>query len=923
MKSFHKPLVVIGVATLLAGVVLKQQQRAANPDSPRGLMARYADAAKDGDLNGLRALGLTKRIDAEEAVLGQAWRDKVERAIDKALTGGARRAQAAHQRFVTALLPEATRVFWAEQKFREHQRARWVLEQAMTMLTEDERPFFAVVPRDPTTPQPAVFCDEGKIIPPEEREPAGPLRTPAQCVLSMWTELQQLGGKAYTRLPWRERQRTDAAAFAARVAGQRAGTDLLQQLLLAGAADVADADRALATPEQLIALKDAAAFRFENGERLLRELYRSAWRDGATDVEVQTPPTEGRLFGNGLAAGRARRGDGFLLADFLRDDSGWVFVGARDLDVLVAARALCTDDAAAAPVEGNGPPPPVEEDGPPPPVEGDGPPPTKEAPPPTALSIDERCEWPAVSTAALSWEPPPVNHSGRTDVERAWTAALVALAALTLLAVMLPVTQRRTLDAAKLDLEDGERVLDVVECRGRFARGRATLTTKRVVLQQLHWWLASSQTTMIALARVEAVTLGFGMAAAWVLLGVALFPLFAPAGVLVTMYAIVAATIRLVFVASGRRYPFVLSGDDVATRAGVRFTRQVMRQQLTLTHGVGGTSDIMQPDPVTRGFLSGSAWLAVLGCLLLAAAERVLSHGIDLEAGVWLGLYLALPAFVGAGAGVVGGALTGAFGALGLFAMLHPVPMMGWGSIGEGAPWYVVVGLVLTVASAGGLSHAGPGSSTRMLVRVVAGAVIVAAMLWALPHLADAVTAGTPAWLAQVMIAVGCMLIASGLGTTVELATPATTATATTTTQPAAGEAPPPPLPPIPTKWPEIELAPLAPLPPPSPDAAAEGESADLGEEVPAPAPAVAEEPAPPAPAPAVVELPAAAPLIEEPAGPAPLPAPAPAPVVLDEPAPAVVETAPPAPAPAFVETAPPAPAVVETAPPAPAVVET
>jgi hypothetical protein len=813
LTSFHKPIFAVGLFTLLVGVGLHLRLRGAGAANPRGLVAQYAAAAKAGDLQALRELGVGPRIDTEADVLGQAWRDKVEVVLTRAFVDGARQAQAAEKRFKTELLPAAEKEFWEGKHFRDHERGRWILEKAFIGLTDDEQRFLSVQALDTDVKQPSVFCDAGTIIPADEREPDGPVRTPALCVLSTWTELQQLFGRAFARLPAKERQRTDPVAFAARLAAVRAPAALQALLLEAGGQSLADADRALATPLMLASLRDGPLFRAENGERLLKDLYKAAWQDGIVDLVVKTPATEGRLFRSGIAVVRANRSYGVLNASFVQAGGAWRMTGAQDLDVTGTANALCAPPPPAAPA----PPDRAAAEGL---VVDEG---ARDAGdddvPPAMLAIDERCEWDAVDARALAWTAPVTEHSKESDVDHAWTASLMALAAGTLLAVMLLLTRRRTLDAAKLDLEDGEQVLDIVERRGRFVRGRATLTTRRVVLQQLHWWLASTRTTMIALARVEAISLGWGMVAVWVALGLALFPVFAPAGVLVTMYALVASSVRLVFAAGGRRYVFGLSGNDDDARAGVRFTRQAMRQQLLLSHGKGGTSDIMDPDPVTRGFLPGSAWLVVLVCLLLAAAQRVIAHGVDLEAGPWLGLLLALPALVGAALGGVAGALTGAFGALGTFAMLHPVPALGWGSIGDNAPWPVVVGVVAVAAVAGAAAFVGRGSNGARLLRAVLGAVVVGALLLALPAVAGAVVAGTPDWTAQVVTALGCLLLATGLGTPaveppqvddeLDAPTPASVVE----------------LAPIPAVWPQVELA-----PPPPPSTTPE-EAAQAGED--------------------------------------------------------------------------------------------
>ena len=763
--------------------------------TPSSMARAYADAATKGDLEALRRVGRPAKVDTEATVLGRAWEDKAEAALFKALSVGVQRAQEMHQQLVTEAIPAAGKAYWLEHQFGVSPRNTWVRERATATLSDEQKRFLIVQPKEPKGIQ-AVICDDVPVkkpprpvsgfgnvarpggfgfinraaatpapadeaeVPPEAPPP------PPMCTSTVWAELVSIGGRDWERMGGRARQRIGMAPFLASVAAPKVSASTLALLLELGRKDLVGDDINLATAETLTALGNGAQFRSEHGERLLRELYIGAYAEGISNVAVQQPPPQGRLFRPGVATVSAALTSGTLTATFERTSEGWVTTGVSDIDVVSRAEALCA--------------PPLEEPGTATREQGTGRRASQQAEPGPELGVevqpeeaatsegvalDARCEWKDISTTALAFSAPTVDSTDPGNVDTGWLITLVLLTAATLAGVMVLLSRGRSLDAAKIDLEDGEVLVDTLERRGRFSSGRITLTTRRVIVQRLHWWLASNQTVMLAISRIEGVNLALGMVIWWVLAGLVALPLVAPIGILLTMYALVAAGVRLQVTAQGRTYGFRLAGDASTARDAVRVSRAIMRQQLTLEHGVGGSSDLLLPDPVHGTALPGIAWLGVLACLLTSVAQRVSVGGVDLEGGIWLGLLLMAPGWVGAQAGRTGGALTGAFGALAVFAALHPMPYSGHFSIGAPAEWSLMVVVVVLWAFAGLVSHVGrSGSQTRAIATTLAGVTALALMLWVLPDVAGAPTARSLDWTGVVIRSTGLLLLAIGVG---------------------------------------------------------------------------------------------------------------------------------------------------------------
>ena len=794
MQQQNVLFVAIGGILLTLGAVIGAGGSCLAGTTPSSMAGAYADAAGKGDLEALRRLGSPAKVDTEAAILGRAWEDKAEGALFKALVIGVQRAQEAHQHLVTDAIPAAGKAYWLERQFGVSPRNTWVRERATSGLSDEHKRHMLLQPKQ-TGGIPPVICDDvvvkkpprsingfgavprpgsfgftnGAAVPAaptdgDETPPETP-PPPQMCTSTIWAELFAVGGRDWERLGSRARQRIGIVPFLASVAAPKVSQPTLALLLELGRKELGGDDASLATAETLTALGQGTQFRKEHGERLLRELYTGAYAEGLSNVGVRQPPTQGRLFRAGVATVSAALISGSFNATFDRTADGWVTTGVEDINVMVRAEAMCTPppERGAPPGERSAGqrPDSLAEPGP---EQGDEAQPT-EGTIKDGVALDDRCEWSGISTAALAFNPPNLDEAGLGQVDTGWLVTLVLLTAATLAGVMVLLSRGRSLDAAKIDLEDGEVLVDTLERRGRFSSGRITLTTKRVIVQRLHWWLASNQTVMLAVSRIEGVNLAFGMVIWWVLAGLVSLPLLAPLGILITMYALVAAGVRLHVTAQGKTYGFRLAGDAGTARDAVRLSRAIMRQQLTLEHRVGGSSNLLVPDPVNGTTLPGIAWLGVLACLLTSVAQRVSVGGVDLEGGIWLGLLLMAPGWVGARVGRTGGALTGAFGALALFAALHPMPYSGHFSIGEPAEWYLMVVVVVFWAFAGLVSHVDTArSQSRGIVITLGGVAALSLMLWFLPDLAGAPTARSLDWTGVVIRSAGLLLLAIGVG---------------------------------------------------------------------------------------------------------------------------------------------------------------
>lgn len=743
---------VIGMALLaIAAIVSLVLRFGMERGAPAGVVSRYAEAAAAGDIGRLRELGVASKVDSEQEILGRAYSDRVELALLRAVVVGAQDAYRVHQDYTDVQVPLAMLALRDEDPAVED-RGRWVIERALAALPAADRAYFIL-----KTDADAAACDARPLA------PAVQDLTPTSCLVSTWKAVVARGADAWADLSYRRRQQTEPGVFFALYGAPNVGEPFRNILLEGGARQIKQNvlapaplqsrsdDGTYATVDMLAKWLNNEAFVKENGERLLIDAYKSAYGSGALgDVVVEKSDTQGMLFHSSFANVRAQAAAVTVAAGLSRTDDGWRIDGISDLNVQVVARELCS----APPIASSSPEragrDALEYDG-----DSDPRPWTPSDSVEDAVrAIDATCAWEDVQTT--QYAPVSLASAGMPAEDGLWSKAILAVTTATLLLLMLWLTRSRKLDAPKINLEDGETLLDSLETNGRFVRGRLTLTTRRVILQRVHWWLTTTSTTMVALARIESAGVSFGMVWIWVFLGVALLPVIAPAAVLVLLYALVSSQVRLTFGASGREHKFRLTGKEAEARAGVRFVGGTFRQQLKLAHGVGGTTDLLDPDPVPGSYLPSAAWGVVLAMMALTALQIGLAGSVDFESGMWLAALVALPAWVGARYGGLAGGLVGIFGAVGVFAVLQPSPYTGMFSVGQSADWMVIVGTILAFFVTGALFGQGQGA-----LRVAAACLIGSLLWWFLPELAGAPVAGSLDWVSQCLRVVGAALAAS------------------------------------------------------------------------------------------------------------------------------------------------------------------
>ena len=144
--------------------------------------------------------------------------------------------------------------------------------------------------------------------------------------------------------------------------------------------------------------------------------------------------------------------------------------------------------------------------------------------------------------------------------------------------VMLAASRRRSVDSARIELRAGEAQVAQLSVDGRFSRSRITLTTHRVLLQEVHWFLASTRQLALPLERLDGSWLRHRMNPWVLLLGLVLFSVFAPAGLLVVLYALIAVRNELRFGNAAHRATFSLGGGPEQVGDAYGFLRAVQRQ---------------------------------------------------------------------------------------------------------------------------------------------------------------------------------------------------------------------------------------------------------------------------------------------------------------------------------------------------------
>lgn len=337
------------------------------------------------------------------------------------------------------------------------------------------------------------------------------------------------------------------------------------------------------------------------------------------------------------------------------------------------------------------------------------------------------------------------------------TIALAVLA-LSFTVVMLASARHQKLDLPKIDLRSRESLLRTLRVDGWLSRRRLVLTTHRVVLAESHWFLARVRTLAIPLEQLDGASVHHGMSLGWLIGGLAAFNVFAPAGVLGVLYALVRTPLVVRIGGGNHRQRFTMSvRAEQAAEAHV-FVRAVQRQHGVVIGDGGAESNLDAPAPAVSGRrLAPETWVAVVSAMIVVAASRLIAGGLALDHAPVLALLSGLVAWTAARAGWKDGAAAGVFGMLGALAVLYPFPQLG--ILHGGAPPAPQV-LLLAIVVAGAI-----GAITGQATEAArAPAAALSCLLWFLvAHVAEAGSAWTLELGAGIALAAAACALATTL----------------------------------------------------------------------------------------------------------------------------------------------------------------
>ena len=326
-------------------------------------------------------------------------------------------------------------------------------------------------------------------------------------------------------------------------------------------------------------------------------------------------------------------------------------------------------------------------------------------------------------------------------------------------AVMLAAARRRSLDTVKIDLRDGEAELRKLEVQKWFSRRRLTLTTHRVILQRVHWALATTSKAVIPLEELDGCSLVHRMNLWALVLGLVVFALLAPLGLILVLVALVATQYTLTLGSRNHKLRFSMRGKAGDAVAAYGFLRHAGRQHVLVARDQTGMSDLLQPAPPPAAqVIPQLAWFGVLVMMFLAAVQRGFQGGVDLNTAPFLALYCAIPALVGTWTHGRSGFVCGFFGMFGVLSILYPMPWLGFFSVGSAAPGSAYLAAAVAAGAVGGLAGLGRGKPFAAIV-TAAGC-----LLWfAVPWLASAACAGTLSSVATITFAAGIAAIMTAI----------------------------------------------------------------------------------------------------------------------------------------------------------------
>lgn len=290
-------------------------------ETPARLVNAWATAAAIGDLAAMDGLASDQALTPGIQALGSAWHSRVEAAYERAAIAGALKAYEAHLRW-DAARAEARKEYYAiPWRQRPDDPDRWLHDKASPTLSE---------------------ADQALLYVDEEGDPR-----------SYWNDVATAGIGDWRKLSWSERRPIESAGQQPRFLAEAGAWELpLAQravLVQLGLDQLDQADLDVLQGADLESWAAADAFIQEQGRRLLAGAYREAYAaPGLETVQVDRPPSEGRLYAPGGATIRAEGLRVSLHGVAMQREGDWTFVQIDDLPLADLAGQLQAPDGALA-----------------------------------------------------------------------------------------------------------------------------------------------------------------------------------------------------------------------------------------------------------------------------------------------------------------------------------------------------------------------------------------------------------------------------------------------------------------------------------------------------------------------------------------------------------------------------------------------
>jgi hypothetical protein len=703
------------------------------------LLESYIDAGNEGDLARLSELGDSAKIANEVQVLGTAQHDYVARALNRTMAKGAKQAALARSRFMGDLKSDASAAYRTERP-QDVDRRTWINQRAYAGLSPTEQTL-------------VTLNEDNKAV-------------------YVWTEVEAKGLRPWRNLRWSARKKLKQEDYLAEKGAAYTSAATQEILLKAGAFEAGEADKAYANLETLNAWRNKSAFVQSNGDEQTVKMYKDYYaQPKVVDLSVEHAPAEGRLFQTGRSQLHAELASGSGTAAFMvRDENGWNIQTVEDVSVVRTAQTLCSADvienekqmdnypreeADAAqreyPIENN-----------------DTPEVMYAAFPEMECTWDDAYQQPLTRVSDHS-----VSAAGTDSSEiESYMFGMGVLICLIILIVMF--RSGRNFDEIKVDILDDEVHIDTIDRSILGFKGKLTLTNKRLVFRYVTWFLALARTDHIPLSSVKLVSLRHGMRVLWLALAILMVPIVTPIALLITIYALAASKLKLVFRLGlsfwSRRKTFSLYGSQTALVDGTRFLRNTLRHAGGSQGGAMGSSDVALPAlGEQRGSLDQSILPKLLTIMAVVFIERLFFGEVNFEDWLLLAPFMAIPVLSGIKQGPANGGVIGLFSGLGLLSMLQPMPTNGLLSAGAGLD---TTGMLVVIAALG-LSGVAAGwaniiwerpRSNELLTQLSYGAgLFVIFLIWyMIPDYLESASAGTMTWFTSCAGALGVVLLWMG-----------------------------------------------------------------------------------------------------------------------------------------------------------------